>query len=239
MDSAINENGVRTFADAVELLHEAVDGDEALWEAMKPDLRGAWVGYGDRNEGLNLDEPSRAEARAIFERVERGNAETAEPEAQQTAQSGTPVTTIMQGRIQAMIGEPSYSLRLAKSVARWADKHLPETGATVWEALGALPTDDRFPCPEALMFLRDWLVTNPLRVFQMTGPGLADEMVAVATAAKILENQPRPCRLMEAIQAWGPRVAGVITTEMLTPLTEEEAEVRRKVYSHLRKSRII
>ena len=136
------------------------------------------------------------------------------------------------------MSEPAFSLRLTKSAARWADKNLPETGETVWEALGALP-NDRPPCPEALMFLRDWLVTNPLRVFQMTGPGLVDEMAAVETAAKILEHKPRPCSLMEAIQAWGSRVAGVVTTEMLTPLTEEEDKVRRKVYSHLRKSRII
>ena len=199
---------IRGFHTELESVYEEYNmgltrDNNKMWEAMKLFLRNAWNQYGDEHDTLGLDEVSRAEARAIFDEVERGNAETAEPEAQQTAQSGTPVTTIMQGRIQAMIGEPSYSLRLAKSVARWADKHLPETGATVWEALGALPTDDRFPCPEALMFLRDWLVTNPLRVFQMTGPGLADEMVAVATAAKILENQPRPCRLMEAIQAWG------------------------------------
>ena len=206
LDALLGANeDMRTFADFSERLFGLLDsrGNRQAWEVLKPYLQGAWLTVGNLRSDLNLDEPSRAEARAIFDEVERGNAETAEPEAQQTAQSGTPVTTIMQGRIQAMIGEPSYSLRLAKSVARWADKHLPETGATVWEALGALPTDDRFPCPEALMFLRDWLVTNPLRVFQMTGPGLADEMVAVATAAKILENQPRPCRLMEAIQAWG------------------------------------
>lgn len=133
------------------------------------------------------------------------------------------------------MSEPAFSLRLAKSAARWADKNLPETGETVWEALGLAFPDETFPCPEALMFLRDWLVSNPLKVFRMTPQGLADELGNVARTAEQFQGRRFPCSLKEAIEAFGP---GVMPSNLPVE-TEEEDKVRRKVYSHLRKSRII
>ena len=94
--ASVETGGVRTFRDLVKRLYGMLrDANRKLWEAMKPLLRAAWVGYGDTHEDLNLDEPSRAEARAIFEEVERGDAE---PEAaQEPARSGT-LETETQGK---------------------------------------------------------------------------------------------------------------------------------------------
>ena len=70
--ASVETADVRSFDAIATRLYGLVGAkNPRLWAAMKPFLRGAWVTYGDRNEGLNLDEPSRAEARAIFERVER------------------------------------------------------------------------------------------------------------------------------------------------------------------------
>ena len=133
------------------------------------------------------------------------------------------------------MSEPDFSLRLAKSAARWADKNLPETGETVWEALGLAFPDETFPNPEALMFLRDWLVSNPLMVFRMTPKGLADELTKVAQTAEQLQGQRLPCSVKEGVEAFGK---GILPSRLPVE-TEEEDRVRCKVYSHLRKSRII
>ena len=133
------------------------------------------------------------------------------------------------------MSEPAFSLRLAKSVARWADKNRPETGATIWEALGKAFPDDRHPNPEALMFLRDWLMSNPLAILQMTGEGLADELTNIARQAEEMAGQRFPCSLKEAVEAWGKGVP----PSHLPVNTDEEELVRRKVYSHLRKNRVL
>ena len=101
------------------------------------------------------------------------------------------------------MSEPDFSLRLTKSAARWADKNLPETGETVWEALGLAFPDETFPNPEALMFLRDWLVSNPLMVFRMTPKGLADELTKVAQTAEQLQGQRLPCGVKEGVEVFG------------------------------------
>ena len=133
------------------------------------------------------------------------------------------------------MSEPAYSLRLVKAAARWADKNLPETGDTVWEAMGLAFPSDRFPCPEALMFLRDWLVSNPLKVFRMTGEGLADELRNVAEQAEEMAGQRFPCSLREALEAWG---SGIPPSNLPVD-TEEEEQARMSLHRSLRKSRIL
>ena len=85
LDALLGANeDMRTFADFSERLFGLLDsrGNRQAWEVLKPYLQGAWLTVGNLRSDLNLDEPSRAEARAIFEEVERGNAETEEPKTQ-------------------------------------------------------------------------------------------------------------------------------------------------------------
>ena len=75
--ASVETADVRSFDAIATRLYGLVGAkNPRLWAAMKPFLRGAWVTYGDQNEGLNLDEPSRSDAKAVFERVERGEAES-------------------------------------------------------------------------------------------------------------------------------------------------------------------
>ena len=77
--SSVKNDGVRTFRDLVRLLFGMLrDTNRKMWEAMKLFLRNAWNQYGDEHDTLGLDEVSRAEARAIFDEVERGESETTE-----------------------------------------------------------------------------------------------------------------------------------------------------------------
>ena len=85
----VESAGVRTFRDLVKRIFEQFrDVNRKMWEAMKLFLRNAWNQYADEHESLGLDDVSRAEARAIFDEVERGDAgteaQTQEPKAQAT-----------------------------------------------------------------------------------------------------------------------------------------------------------
>ena len=87
--SSVKNDGVRTFRDLVRLLFGMLrDTNRKMWEAMKLFLRNAWNQYGDEHDTLGLDEVSRAEARAIFDEVERGDAE-AEASSEQPEQPTT------------------------------------------------------------------------------------------------------------------------------------------------------
>ena len=90
LDALLAANAdMRTFEDFSERLFGLLDsrGQRQAWEALKPYLQGAWLTVGNLRGELNLDEPSRADAKAVFERVERGEAaqqqETDEPAPQQ------------------------------------------------------------------------------------------------------------------------------------------------------------
>ena len=90
LDALLAANAdMRTFEDFSERLFGllASRGNRQAWEALKPYLQGAWLTVGNLRGELNLDEPSRADAKAVFERVERGEAaqqqETDEPAPQQ------------------------------------------------------------------------------------------------------------------------------------------------------------
>ena len=88
--ASVETADVRSFDAIATRLYGLVGAkNPRLWAAMKPFLRGAWVTYGDRNEGLNLDEPSRAEARAIFERVEAAPTQETAPEQEQASAQET------------------------------------------------------------------------------------------------------------------------------------------------------
>ena len=105
--ASVETAGVRTFRDLAKRLYGMLrDANRKLWEAMKPLLRAAWVGYGDTHEDLNLDEPSRAEARAIFDEVERGDAE-AEASSEQPEQP----TTEPQQSTEPTASEPTPQAR--------------------------------------------------------------------------------------------------------------------------------
>ena len=78
--ASVETAGVRSFDAIAQRLFGLVGRQKpALWKAMRPYLRGAWVTYGDTHEALDLDEPSRADAKAVFERVERGEVEPQAP----------------------------------------------------------------------------------------------------------------------------------------------------------------
>ena len=137
--ASVETGGVRTFRDLVKRLYGMLrDANRKLWEAMKPLLRAAWVGYGDTHEDLNLDEPSRAEARAIFEEVERGDAEAeaqepvAQPQEADEPAPPDPVAQAPQAAPTDWVGAKNSEIRLGedgKAYIRWEDYWLtPATG---------------------------------------------------------------------------------------------------------------
>lgn len=80
VNASIEKDGTRTFQDFAERLFGTLgEGKRNVWDAMRPYLRNAWNQYGDMHEDLGLDEVSRADAKAVFERVERGEVEPQAP----------------------------------------------------------------------------------------------------------------------------------------------------------------
>ncbi len=76
LDALLAANAdMRTFEDFSGRLFGLLDsrGQRQAWEALKPYLQGAWLTVGNLRGDLNLDEPSRSDAKTVFERVERGN----------------------------------------------------------------------------------------------------------------------------------------------------------------------
>ena len=135
LDALLAANAdMRTFEDFSGRLFGLLDsrGQRQAWEALKPYLQGAWLTVGNLRGDLDLDEPSRAEARAIFERVERGN----EAQPQEVTGPATSETTQQAPAPQPAptdwAGAKNGDIRVGqdgKAYIRWEDYWLePATG---------------------------------------------------------------------------------------------------------------
>ena len=133
------------------------------------------------------------------------------------------------------MNEPMYSLKVAKAAISWADANLKEGGETLSLAMGETLPNDSFPSPEALMFIRDWVVSNPLKVMQMTPEGLAGEIRNVEQTADQMAGQRFPCSLKEAVEAFG---SGIMPSN-LEVTTSEEEKAKRSFHAYLRKRKLL
>ena len=154
--ASVETAGVRSFDAIAQRLFGLVGRQKpALWKAMRPYLRGAWVTYGDTHEVLDLDEPSRADAKAVFERVERGEAAQPqvvdEPAPQQAPVDEPPAAPEQQQPAQAPQVAPQQAptdwasakngeIRLGedgKAYIRWEDYWLTPTTGKVRKWVGS------------------------------------------------------------------------------------------------------
>lgn len=124
--ASVETAGVRSFDAITQRLFGLVGTQKpALWKAMRPYLRGAWVTYGDTHEALDLDEPSRADVKAVFERVERGEVEPQAP-APEPAQEPQP-----QAEPTATPAAPAQQPAQPEPVAQ-APQSAPQPATTDW-----------------------------------------------------------------------------------------------------------